>query len=278
MNRHAFGAGRAAIGAIEQVHDTEQPVGTQRPLTTPLGTRLGQATPPLNRERHSSAPAMARGDLAAAVHHYLDGDLAAREMLARGVIGLRAMARWLIEDQGWTGITEDAVVSALRRYPTSGSTGGAEAARKVLERSHVNTRSNITSLVLPKSLEAHRALHNVLNAVDPSRGELVRIIEGERSIKVIVDTAKLNAVRPAVQTFHITRLVPNLVEYSIVFADDTQRVPGILAIVFSSLAAHEISIVEVVAGSNDLLIFVDEKDSRLTFQVLQNLTRKPRRA
>lgn len=52
---------------------------------------------------------------AALVENYLEGDLIIERALDRGILNLRRGARWLIEHNGWDA-TEEAVVSALRRY------------------------------------------------------------------------------------------------------------------------------------------------------------------
>lgn len=220
---------------------------------------------------------MPRGKLAHLVHQYLDGDVAAREMMARGVLSLRHFARWLMETQAWAGATEEAIVSAIRRYPVDGRTKSTLRARQVLQRSHVNTRANICSLVLPKTAEAHKALMPLVELVDPSKGEMIRIIEGERAIKIIVDRVKLDEARARLGERNIKHSLCDLVEYSIVCPEEAQKTPGVLALVFSSLAAHEVNVVESVAGTAEQLIFVHESDSRLTFEILQKLTRGRRR-
>ncbi|MFA5860661.1 MAG: hypothetical protein WDA16_03105 [Candidatus Thermoplasmatota archaeon] len=212
-------------------------------------------------------------NLASIVHEHLDGDIAAREILARGALGLRQMARWLMKTQAWPGATEEAIVSAIRRYPIEGRSRSAALARHMLHKSHVNTRANICSLILPKTAEAHRALVPLVQCIDPSRGEMVRIIEGERSIKVIVDRVKLDSVRKVLGDRDINYSLCDLVEYSLVCPDEAGKTPGILALVFSSLAAHDVNVIEAVGGSGEQLIFVHERDARLTFQILQKITR-----
>lgn len=49
------------------------------------------------------------------VEQYLEGDLVFERALARGILSVRRAARWMIDHNGWE-VTEEAVVSALRRY------------------------------------------------------------------------------------------------------------------------------------------------------------------
>lgn len=59
---------------------------------------------------------MARVTVQELVWRHLEDDVVVRRALARGILSLRRGARELIETNGWD-VTEDAVVSALRRWP-----------------------------------------------------------------------------------------------------------------------------------------------------------------
>jgi aspartokinase len=197
-------------------------------------------------------------------------------MLARGAVSLRALARWMIQTQGWKGVREDAVVSAIRRYPKERVSRTGDYAKSVLARSHVNRRSNACTILLPKTHATHKALAEIIASIDPSRGELIRIIEGERAIRVIVDANKLENLRSTLSTvgnLGPRREIESLVEHSIVFPADAEVTPALLAVIFSALAAHDIKILESVAGTHEHLIFTSEEQSRKAFQVLVQLTR-----
>lgn len=272
--------------AVEQraharvIHQDESPttpharhVSASKIKTASSEPHVGHRGLRLNALLHSVASPTMKRNLASVVHEYLDGDIAAREILARGALGLRQMARWLMKTQAWPGATEVAIVSAIRRYPIEGRSRAAALARHMLHKSHVNTRANICSIMLPKTTEAHRALVPLVQCIDPSRGEMVRIIEGERAIKVIVDRVKLDQVCKVLGDRNINYDLRDLVEYSLVCPDEAGKTPGILALVFSSLAAHDVNVIEAVGGSGEQLIFVHERDARLTFQILQKITR-----
>lgn len=214
--------------------------------------------------------AMPSGGTTSAVHRYLDGDGAAQDMLARGVLNYRAFARWLIDQHGWD-TTEEAVVSALRRYPTDRSPNGLVPATDVLSKSWLNSRTNVCSLTLPRTIQVHRRLANLFEIVDPSKGELLRIMEGDRTVKVLVSGTNLEAVKEAMSPHQIHDIATGLAEYSISCPDSVRHITGVLAIVHNALASHRINVLEAACGVGEITVFVGEDDSLKAYQVLNAL-------
>lgn len=214
------------------------------------------------------------GRVAGLVNEFLDLDIATRELLARGVLSLRSTARWLRESQGWDDIGEEAIVSALRRYPAEERTASVRAARRVLQASHVNTRANIACLVVPKTEESQSSRRLIASQFELARGELFRVIESERVITIIMERAKLETVQAILAERDIRAAVKALVEHSIVMPLEAAKTPGILALIFSSLAAYNINVIESAGGTTDHLVFVEEKDAKRALQILTRLTRR----
>lgn len=217
---------------------------------------------------------MSRGNVTRAVHTYLDGEIAAREMLAHDVLNYRAFARHLIETQGWD-VTEEAVVSALRRYPREPTSSPFSGARDLLKGSHIGTRANIWSLEFASKARVRDSLPRLFELVDPERNELLRIVEGDRAVKVVVSDEKVDAVLDTLSGCNLIHKIGNLVEYSISTPEEVRMTHGVLALLLATLAVNEINIRESVSGAGELLILVHDDESLKTYQVLKGLCSPP---
>lgn len=206
-----------------------------------------------------------------AVHLYLDGDAAAREMLTIDVINLRAFARWLIKTHDWDA-SEAAVVSALRRYPRKPSRGVFADAREVLARSYINSRSNVWSLHYADKRCVRRVEPRLYDAVDPSRAELLRIVEGDTASKVVVSGQKVEEVQGILKDCELVEAIGDLAEFSIICpGPELRKTPGVVALMLNTLAVNRVNIRETVSGAGELLVLVHNDDALRAWQVLSRL-------
>lgn len=202
----------------------------------------------------------------------IEQDSALAEVLARGVVNLRALARWLIRTNHWAA-TEDAVLSALRRYVASSrKESSVEQARALLSRAHLNTRSRVCLVTLPKSKGVQQAVGSLITSLDYSKGEILRLIQTERGIKVLIDETNLPKLQRAVGA-SVQSVEHNLTELNVVVSEETMQTPGVLALIFGAIASRGINVVESVSGLPEHLVFVAEKDAMDAYDALAALTR-----
>lgn len=208
--------------------------------------------------------------ITARVHDYLDADGPAREMLGRDVVNVRALARWLMRTLGIEG-SEEAVVSAIRRYPRIPEGAVFQRARELLSDAQRHSSSNVCAFSLPRTADVHGQLPDLFELVDPNRGELLRVVEGLESIKVIVGGSKAEDVGRRIGSRNILDKQTDLAEHAIIPPKGTRETPGVLALVHSVVASRGISVVDSVSGGNELLLFVDAEDSLQTYRALDGL-------
>lgn len=209
-----------------------------------------------------------------AVHLYLDGDAAAREMLTIDVINVRAFARWLIKTHDWDA-SEAAVSSALRRYPRKPSQGVFADAREVLANGYINSRSNVWSLHYTDKRCVRQLEPRLYAAVDPSRAELLRIVEGDTASKVIVSGKKVEEVQAILKECELVEAIGNLAEFSIICpGPELRKTPGVVALMLNTLTVNRINIRETVTGAGELLVLVHNDDALGAWQVLSRLCSK----
>lgn len=87
---------------------------------------------------------------ASQVHQHIEGDIVIRNALGRKILSLRGASRWLIKTYGWE-VSEEAVVSALRRYKVQTSRASIADGLRALQDADVGLRMNLALLVTPRN-------------------------------------------------------------------------------------------------------------------------------
>lgn len=202
-------------------------------------------------------------------------DVVLGEALARGVVNHRALARWLKERYALEA-SEEAIVSAVRRYQVDRSRGGLfDPARQLLRRSHVNVRSSLVSAVLPNTADVQSLLPDLFRAVRTDLGQTLRVISSEKGFKVVLDEANLPLLTDIFGTGSVEQTKRPLTELSVVFPSSALSTPGILAVTSQALALQGVNIAEIVEGILQIHILVAEDDAAAAYRVLLALTRGP---
>lgn len=211
-------------------------------------------------------------DVTRAVTRELDSDLTAREMISRGAVNLRALARWMIKENGWIA-SEEAVVAALRRYPARESASTLGPAREMMRHIRIDTRSRISALTVRTDAHSATVLADLLRAIDAASGQRIRIISGDHGFKVIVDGDRVGALVEALGTARVVESKHNMTELVLQAPARARNMPGILALVTSALALRGISIEDIADGVRQTNIYVAEKNAVAAYETLAALTR-----
>lgn len=207
---------------------------------------------------------------AQAVKNALRQDGVIREALRRGVVNQRALARWLIDEHGWDA-SEEAVLSAIRRHADDIEEDVHSDAKQVISRAHVNMRSQIGIVKMSKNQAVQKALPGMFDLVDYTKGEALRIVQSERSVKVIVDESNVPAVRERVAEDHVREILRNLTEINLVLPMESKNTPGLGALIMTTLGLHKINVLELVTGIPEVLFFVSEEEALEAYEAIDNL-------
>lgn len=201
---------------------------------------------------------------------YLRQDGVVREALRRGIVNQRALARWLLERNGWEA-TEEAVLSALRRALAEVETSPLERAEAIFARAHLNMRSHVGIIKLSKTSEVQRLLPKLFDVVDYTKGEALRIIQSERSVKILLDEVNMPHVLRLLRNEHVEETTRRVTEINVVLPMESKTTPGIGALMMNALALQGINILEFVTGIPEVLLFVAEDDALAAYEALANL-------
>lgn len=114
-------------------------------------------------------------------------------------------------------------------------------------------------------------LNKINSIVDIEKGEVIRIIQAEESIRVILDEKNLDKFFDYFPKTDCTSIEKNLVEINLHFALEASRTKGVISLISSSLNAENINIVEIISCAPELLIFIKKEDLLKALNVINNL-------
>ena len=205
------------------------------------------------------------------VNSFLDNDFVIRKCLLKNIVSLRALSRYIIKKLGLKDKNLDAVISAVRRYKRVEKENGDEKLKKLFSKVSVKTRSNIVDIRVQKNKRSVESISKLNSIVDIEKGEIIRIIQAEQSITIIIDDKNLDKFYQMFNRSDLISLDKNLVEINLQFTEEAQNVLGIIALVTSSLNSEDINIVEIMSSAPELLIIIKKEDLLKVLNVVDNL-------
>lgn len=220
--------------------------------------------------RRKEAPAR-QPSVAQSVRTYIDARPVIRDALAMDIVNLSALTR-RIRDETQLG-TEEAVLVACRRYTPKHAQPDYQAGiRRVLDKSKLEVRTRVSTLILHPSWKTFAKLEKAMGALQ-GRNQPIHVLHGSESITIITDESIMDEMVDILGTDDLIKRRKGLVELNIRTPDTIEDVPGILAFLASSLAARGINFVEVVSCYKDNMFLIDEPDLFKAFEVLNGLIR-----
>ena len=214
---------------------------------------------------------MAQNNITGKVNFFLDNDFIIRRCLFRNIISLRALSRYAIKKLDLSDKNLDAVISAIRRYKKFEKEGSDENLRKLFSKIAVKTRSGIADIRVQKNKKSVEGISRLNSVVDIEKGEIIRIIQAEQSITIIIDNKNIEKFFSIFSKSACISIDKYLVEINLQFTEEAQDIKGITAIIASSLNAEGINIVEIMSSAPELLIIVKKEDLLKALNVVDKL-------
>jgi hypothetical protein len=214
---------------------------------------------------------------ASIVERVIRSDGAIRNDLARGLINIRALARYIqVEERGeGEDVSLEALIGAIRRY---GVRGGAEARRGVgplLKK--LTMRNKIVDVAILNDPEITAAIAKFASTIDYGLGETFRLVSGVESIRVVIDEKNLDRMKSIIPKKNIPKISTGLAEIIVSMAESADTTPGVVSGVTTELAMNDINMIEFMSCVPELIIVVDEKDALRSYDAIEKLTRRPAR-
>jgi len=205
------------------------------------------------------------------VWKFLDQDPSIRINIMRKIMNIRALAKYIIRE-GKIDSTVDGVISAIRRYDTYGQEHIFEKAREIIRKTTtISTKSRLVNISVIKDNEIQEKLPHLFSIIRYNQGDVLRVIQADESIKVLIDEKNFESVKNIFSSDKILKIDRNLAEISVHMHPDARSIPGVISISAYELAIHKINVLEAMSCFPEWLWFVDESDLLKAYQVLYQL-------
>lgn len=209
--------------------------------------------------------------IAQQVKMFLDNDFIIRKCIFRNIISLRALSRHIIKTIGLEQQNLDAVISAIRRYKKEGKEKTDMQLKRIFPKITLKTRSNIADISMKKNRKILEHLNKINSIVDIEKGEVIRLIQSEEGIRIIIDGKNLDKFFSYFSRSDCLSIEKNLTEINLHFPLEAVKTKGIISLISSSFNAENVNIVEIMTGAPELLLFIKEEDLIKALNIIRNL-------
>jgi aspartokinase len=205
------------------------------------------------------------------VWEFIDNSPSIKRTMSHGLINRRALANY-IKKQKKLHTTLDAIISAIRRYNIEKYDDMFLSAKKMINRkTDLSTRSNLANVILSKDTKIQKLIPEFFTIIKYDRGDVLRIIQADESIKVLINEKNLKNIINILPKDKILSIDEKLAEINLHLTPEAKDTPGVLAIISNELALNGVSIVEMLSCFPELLWFVYQKDLLNAYNVLFQL-------
>lgn len=194
------------------------------------------------------------------VHTFLIKNPSITRNMKDSLINVRALALHILKRTNLKA-SPHAVISAIRRFNTEEKSNEFGDIQRSLASAKISTKSRLVYISLLRDFFfLAQALPQILKKINPSVGELLRIVEGRKSFKILIDHAKKDEILSLITPTNVLELTENLGEINIQFEPNCQSVRGVRASILNVLSLHNIQLYEIIGCMPELILIINEKD------------------
>ena len=200
----------------------------------------------------------------------LDDSPSIRRVMSLGLINTTALSKYLIVNKKVEG-TLEAVSSSIRRYKYDRYEDVFNIASKIVSLGEISTKSKLANIALIKDSEVEKILPKLFSVIQFHRGDVLRIIQADEAIKILVNEKNLETVKKLFSSKKIIKIDRNLAEINMHLHPDAVKTPGIISIISTELAINGVNIMETMSCVPEMLWFVKEKDLLKAYNVFNQI-------
>lgn len=187
------------------------------------------------------------------VTQHLSGDLILEEALERGVLNLRRTARWLLETRGWE-TTEEAIVSALRRYETDACRPNVHEAHRHLAQARVNIEPGLALATYPRVRELQRRLPSFWWKVDGE--DVLGLMSKPALVHFLLDKDTVDTLQETLGKGELHSLHHPVSEVRISLPEEPRLAPLSAAAMLNVFGHHEVDVLDILGCQPDISLLV----------------------
>lgn len=206
-----------------------------------------------------------------AVRAHLKRDPALADALIRGLVSLRRTARWLKEEYGWD-TTEEAVVSALRRYAEDHRTSALSRPRRLLPDNRVDVKGGLALVTIPRVREAKAELLEAWE--EGGARDLLAVLPARNDLRVLVESSSLPELRKGLGLRRIEEVCQRLTALTLEYEGERADL-NVVSLALTALEHGGIDVEEVLSSLGECTFVVPDRQRMAAFDVLSELTSAP---
>lgn len=175
------------------------------------------------------------------------------EALSRGVLSLRRAARWMIDAKGWDA-TEEAVVSALRRYEPDLNGPNVVDAHAHLANARVNIRSGLALATFPRVRELQSRLPSFWWKVDGE--DVIGLMSKPTTVHFLLDEDTVDVLRETLGPGGLEEINHPVSEVRISLPEASHLAPLSTAVILDVFGHREVEVLDIIGCQPDISVMV----------------------
>ena len=184
-----------------------------------------------------------------------------------GLINRRSLARFLIQQGIGEKYQIEAIIAMIRRFDFKSIDIGKQDFSSI----KINTKDNIIILDFVKEAKLVKELQNLVNLINYDKGDTLKIIIGNSSVKLFIDKENENICKNIIQEYTLNKKQEGISEISIIFNNEPKDTKGIVATLTKKFAVNDIVISEMLTSTPEILFYLEEKYIIKAYQILKQL-------
>lgn len=204
-----------------------------------------------------------------AVERHIEMDAPLADTLARGIANVRRTARWLIEEHDWDA-SEEAVVSAIRRYAERYPTAPLTRERKLLNETQVDIRTGLALITVSRGYTLHEGAPDLWATMRPY--DVFGVLPSRRRFRFLVEKKSIEAVQERLPAGVVKEIVEPVAAIKLALPGSNREM-GVMSQVVGALIHRGIDVHEVVTCLQEVAMVVAGRMAVQAYEVAAALTK-----
>lgn len=201
------------------------------------------------------------------VERHLEKDLILKEALARGILNVRRAARQLIEKRGWDA-TEEAVVSALRRYEPDPHVD-LDNVFDLLSKTHKTAQTGLVIISIERTYESLSKLTAITEAI--ATEDPLGFLPDDERLNIIAEEANTLSILKALHPEKPIEIHQDVAEIELEFPEKTPLCSAAIAVALHLLGHQGVEVVGTASVLPFCSVFVKEADFADAYALAKDL-------
>lgn len=210
---------------------------------------------------------------------YLDRNTDVKRDLARGIVNVRSLAKFILKENPHLDIGITGIVTAIRRYLDEKK---FEEKHKALDKIFENTKLEMSFgnaiLHLKKTEHSLNALTELFKKLNLLGEDTVNLVMDKSSFALTFDDDHYDLIRNQFNDDKVMKEMKDVGQIVLKFDPAVMETPNVFSTVLNEVGINDINVIDSVTKREKFMIFVKEKDLMNTCNILYKFTKEAKRA